>query len=387
MLLYKEKSNPVILSVIILYALVPILSEEINRFFLFIIFPILFLYYIIKESTFSVKNTAFMFFTLYFLFSIISITYAIDKTLSLNYLQFHLGVYIVAFLFHRFSENNKYTTALYWSYLIYLLSCLIQGFTQYGFAEVDITSGRAGGEGLNANRFGYFVFISTFIFYLWSETKKNRIYSVLFLLMIPASLYISVLSATRQILIIQIPFIAILLFKKYFSRINTKTIIVIALSCILVSIIGKYVMDYIESSFLYERFNRDVGDETRTKLINIAIELGNNNFFLGVGLANFRLFSGGFISHCSYTEAYAEGGIIQLILFMAVYVKIIYNQIKRYRITKDKVFITYLIATIFYAIYNIFYVFQSFGILIAFIFVLENDSKFRFRNICSSNYQ
>lgn len=376
--------NRLIQVLIVLYAFVPILPNRVNSLFLFFIIPAIFIVSLIQYPGFIKENKVFKYYFYYFVFSLLTILWAHNRQLCFSYLQFYVGNFLITYVFSSLSTNEKYRKTLYLFYFLYLGSCLLLGYTGYAFAEDDISSSRVGGEGLNANRFGYFVFIVTFIlFYIGELNSNKKIWRFLFLLTIPLSFYIALITASRQLLIIQAPYITLLLLHRYLGKLNVTNVVISLLFVIAVVFLSDYFISYYESSFLAERMSRDIEDDSRVKLMNLAFQIGNKNFLTGVGLANFRSYSGGMISHCSYAEAYAEGGIIQLVLFVMVLFGYCKNQIKRYRITKDGRFITFFITGILYVVFNVFYVFPSFALIMSFIFIIESESKQRLSELNS----
>lgn len=380
----KIKFNKFFAILILLFALAPILPEGVNTVFLFVIMPVMLVFSVIQYPNYIRDNTVFRRYFIYFVFSLLTIIWANDRDLSFTFLRLYAGAFVIVYVLSSYSTNEKYLRFIRVFYFLYLAVCLGLGFTRFGFANVDLGSERVGGVGLNSNRFGYFIFFITFyIYYLAEIRQNNKIWRIRFFFMIPLTFYISLITASRQILIIQVPYIAFLLMRRYSRKINIASVLLVFALLIVALILSDRVISVYESSFLAERMSGDIGEDSRTELIRLGFKIGYEHFFTGVGFANFRLYSFGNISHCTYAEAFAEGGIIQLLLFLSVLVSFSRNQLKRYSITKDNAFIILFVTGLFYAVFNLFFVFPSYALIMAFIFVIESESVIRLNHLIS----
>lgn len=195
--------------------------------------------------------------------------------------------------------------------------------------------------------------------------------------MIPLSFVIAILTASRQVLLVQIPIIAILLYIKYIksASIKTKFGFIVAV-CLIALVSMNTIIDTYDNSFLKQRSENGIQDDGRLKVLNEAIDVGCENVFIGVGPGNFILHSSQHIfSHCSYTEAFANTGIMGLILYLYLIGKFLKNQWQYYRATKEIVYLAFLSFGIIYVFYNFFYVFYSDLWLMSFFLFVAHHSN------------
>lgn len=369
------------LALLILLQSVTIFSASFNNLYLYIVLPFLAIIALsYKKYDIFLKDRLFKIYSIFILIYLINtFFFSIDLQSSLSLLKTFIGYYLVAFIIDAYSSNYRYLKVFLWFYFLYYIFIWFLGVFDYGFLNIDYSFDRAGGEGLNANRFGYFTFFITFIVYILGELSHKRknilLFKYLFLLMPLISFFTAILTGSRQVLIIQIPFITILIMLRYFSKINTRTIFFVFLFFLTFAFIYDNIIGIYNNSFLSRRMDKDIVEDTRYYLLLLGFEIGFDNFFTGVGLNNYKLFSNGMISHSSFSEAFSEAGIFALIAY--VYLLYIFTkmQLQRYFSTKNKMFLSFVWFGVFYFVFNFFYVFYEFGLLIAFIFLVENLSQ------------
>lgn len=97
---------------------------------------------------------------------------------------------------------------------------------------MDITSDadRLNDDKLNANTMAYYTFYVTMgaflLSYLIKSAKWNMFFKLLFLAMLPISFFVAIFTASRQVLIIQIPLMGFLIYERYLkeAKLSTKMI-------------------------------------------------------------------------------------------------------------------------------------------------------------------
>jgi O-antigen ligase len=177
--------------------------------------------------------------------------------------------------------------------------------------------------------------------------------------MIPVTFIVALLTASRQVLIIQIPLITILLYIRYLrkTKIITKIIfLVVAFTGVLLA--APYISDIYEDSYLKTRNEMDIRDDGRMVLLKDAIDVGNRYFPIGVGPGNYIFYSQNrLFSHNTYTELYANEGVIGLWLYVWMVLLFIKRQWHRYKTSYDKQYLVFLVFGIIYIFDGFFYVF------------------------------
>lgn len=368
-------------ALLILLNALSVIYQPLNRLYIYIIMPFMSVYAFIIDPTSLFKNKLFKWYTAFTLGFIFISIFGENLLNSIYNIPFFINTYFVVSVTTAFSNNPRYIKIFILYYLFYFISCWILGYTQYGFADIDITQDRVGGDGLNANRFGYFIFFLVFICYLLGDlSKRKKLWKFIFLISPIVSFYVSLLTGSRQVLVIMLPFTLFLFGLRYFRKITLKNIIVYILVLSLLLAIFPKIYDIYSSSYLSERVSENITEDSRIMLINDAINIAIENPLTGIGLGNLE-----FLSHCSYSDAMAEGGFIIFIIFSGMLIYFCNIQIKRYRKTKNPIFIAFLIFGIFYIFYNLFFVFYLFAIVMAYLFLAEQYSKHIYYKIIEKN--
>ena len=363
-------------AIIILLGAFTVLSPTLDKAYLYIITPFFFFISLLFVSKSIFNNGLLRLYILFTLSFLLTSLFGIDVANSLSSTPFYINTLLVVVYTTVFSQNPKYQNVFFGFYLLYFIACWIYGYQNAGFSEIDITSERAGDDSINANRFGYFLFFLTFLCYVKGErfNKYASVWRFLFLLIPFISFAISLITASRQILIIQIPFIAVLIFLRYFNKLTYKSLILGVLFTLLLIIGLVYIRSSHSDAYLLNRMSEDFSEDSRVELMLLAINVFFQKPLTGVGIGNL-----GFMSHCTYTDILAEAGIIPFVLYLSVLISFCRRLYIRYIHTHQSIFLAFLTFGIFYIIYNIFYVFYLFAIVMAFIFLAEQYSTYIYR--------
>lgn len=290
-----------------------------------------------------------------------------------------LGVVMLIYIYYSLARNKAVVPFLYCSFIICYIAAWHYAQTHI-LSVIDISSDRLNDDKLNANTLAYYTFYYTFATFLCHQIVNRkwgrRIFLILFLLSIPITVYTALLTASRQIFIIQIPLIGLCLMQKYF-RFNAKSVILISIFAIIAFIGYEYVSDVLfEGSFLQQRYETDAKDDVRFILITDAFNVGISHFFTGVGAGNFLFYTPlRNFSHCTYLELFANTGILGLLFFIIPLYNYIRRQWFRYKHTKDLCFFSFLIFGIIFIIDNFFYVFYPDMFLMAFMCLVMSHSE------------
>ena len=280
-----------------------------------------------------------------------------------------------------------------WLYAVYFFFYV--GMMYYAqsniLTKIVIGSERLDDDQLNANTVAYYTFYLTYAFFILAECVKSvfyfKLYRFLFLLTIPLSLIIAFLTASRQVLIIQVPLIAILLYSRYMVNSKRSKFWFVALAIIAVIAVSGYVQDMYEGSYLQERNEYDLEDDPRPLLMQDAIKVGFEHFFTGVGAGNYVRYSyNAHFSHCTYTELFANTGILGAIIYIVIVSRLFIVQWKRYRSTKDKMYLYFATFFFIFIIDNLFYVFYNSIWLMGFFAIVMMNSSLYYKEHNSSRF-
>ncbi|MCE8949967.1 O-antigen ligase family protein [Bacteroides thetaiotaomicron] len=306
---------------------------------------------------------------------------AADISVATKQMKRLLGVFLMSSAVCNLATDKRNISWLYALYVVLFIVALNYARTHIVTIKFDIGHDRLDDERLNANILASYTFYATFALFalgnLICQKVYKKIFHLLFLVMIPLSFVIAILTASRQVLLVQIPIIAILLYIKYIksASIKTKFGFIVAV-CLIALVSMNTIIDTYDNSFLKQRSENGIQDDGRLKVLNEAIDVGCENVFIGVGPGNFILHSSQHIfSHCSYTEAFANTGIMGLILYLYLIGKFLKNQWQYYRATKEIVYLAFLSFGIIYVFYNFFYVFYSDLWLMSFFLFVAHHSN------------
>jgi O-antigen ligase len=311
------------------------------------------------------KNKYYRIFIGFFGWILFTWFFALNTEAANHQLQRLLGVFMLTTAVCNLATDQRNQKWLQCLYVLVFIIALNYARGHILTTQFDIKSDRLDDDRLNANILANYTVYATFALYVLGNIVLKRwmnfTFRILFLLMIPLTFIIAILTASRQVLLVQIPLFTVLLYLRYFKNVKIwSKLCFIALACIAVFMSVDTIIQTYDNSYLKVRNETKIEDDGRFKVLVQAIEVGNSHPLTGVGPGNFYLLSTGRIfSHCSYTEAYANSGIIGLILFLYLIGYYLKQQYVGYRRTLNKKFLEYLTFGIVFAFYNFFYVFYS----------------------------
>lgn len=336
-------------------------------------------------------NIYFKIFTIFLLWFLIAWLGAEDVSIATKQMKRLLGVFLMSSAVCNLATDKRNITWLYGLYVVLFIVAINYARTHIMTVRFDIAYDRLDDERLNANVLANYTFYATFALFVLGNMMVKNIYKwlfhFLFMTMIPLSFFIAISTASRQVLLVQIPIISILLYIRYIKDASVKTkfgFIVTVCFAVLLSV--NPIIDTYNNSFLKQRSETKIKDDGRFKVLSEAMDVGYENLFLGVGPGNFILHSSQRIfSHCSYTEAFANTGIVGLIIYLYLLGYFLKKQWKHYRKTKETVYLVFLSFGIIYSFYNFFYVFYSDLWLMSFFLLVAQNSNTVWMNKTNAN--
>lgn len=315
-----------------------------------------------------------------FVWDCIAYLWADNKELASTELHMILGAFLFVYCISIFARKLRLIPYLYFVYVLSYLSAWNYAIHNIFTMMVD-DSDRLNDEVLNANTMAYYTFyVSYLLFMLWQISKNKwmkRTWLFLFWIMIPASFGVSLLTASRQVMIIQVPLYSLLIYQRYFkgSSMRKKMYFSLVALTVMVSLSGKIINTY-DNSFLKERAEKNVADDSRMELVRDATKVALKNMPLGVGSANYQgVSSRRQISHNSYLEAFVNMGIIGLILYAALMMSFTIRQWKRYKRYDDKMYFYFFTFGLIYVLDGVFFVFYNAIWLISFFMLVAAHSE------------
>ena len=287
------------------------------------------------------------------------------------------GCVLSSFMMLSLAKDLKRVYLLYLTFLLFLISTW-QYALDHIYEVMDISSSQIDDQKLNANTFAYFTTYATFVIYMlgYLENKYTRLFKMLFPLTLLLSFITAIYSASRQLLIIQIPFILLLLANRYNFRSGKGLMLFIGIIAIAIAGYFYFGETMFANSYLSKRAEMSIEDDTRIVIANECIQIGTENplFGIGPGCVAKHVSTGNF-SHNTYLELFAGTGLVGMIIFIIMIYSFICAQLRRYRETHDTVFMAFVIFGMIWAIDQIFYVFHTDLWLISFFILVATHSE------------
>lgn len=295
-----------------------------------------------------------------------------------------IASFLLAFSGYAVVCRNKNYWVIYISYILLLAYLIYQNFMEGGFIQsFDYSSEdeRHSSMKLNANDYAYYTLFATMSIKLLFEYLGKRISSfykalgyIAFALL---SFYVALFTASRQVLALQLPLLAFFFFYDFMWGKKGKIGYVFLLVILLVAVLPSLDTIY-SNSYLSIRSQVGYQEDVRSKILQKAFVQGLENPVFGLGIG-----ADTFFSHSTYTHLFARCGLVPVICFIIILFRAAVSQLKRYRLSGDKVFFLYLIMVLFIAVGNFTYSYLQEPFMMTILFViLANSNRKYIENYC-----
>ena len=288
--------------------------------------------------------------------------------------------FLLAFSTYSIAKNSRHTWILYVSYIALLFYLIYSNITENaGFvASFDYSNEVERGKNmkLNANDYAYYMLFATMALKLLMEDYLTNIRHlwriVLYAVFLALSFYIALLTASRQVLALQIPLFAFFFFYDFFwtKKKGSSLAVIVMLVGIIVAL--PIAVDMYSNSYLAVRSQVSYQDDIRSTLLERAMEQGYENPILGLGLG-----ADTFFSHCTYTHLFARVGTPALIAFLLIVIPSAWEQLKKFRRSGDYFFILCFALLSVLAIGHFLYSYidEPFMMSIAFLIIGQSEGR------------
>lgn len=374
----NNRKADIFLLILLAFSIIASSYQSLNMIGLYVCMPIFILSIWFRNWSGILKNKYVRFYLALVLWMILTALIGVDLDRSMHQMPMLLASFLISASIYQLALKPQNTNWLYLIYILYYLSLLLYLYFGGGLYISDSTeTERAGDVSMNANNFAYYLLYLTFgVHYLLSQRSKNLFFEgIIYLVLTWLTLYIALITASRQVLIIQIPFIALLFLIRFLDKGKRNPIPFFLIVIVLVLVLLPWFENIYSDSLLSHRSEIALGDDNRTILLKRAIEVGNENVLAGVGYGNFVKYTNGAFSHNSFAELYACTGLLGFFLYAIMVVSFVIEQIKRYRRTHDRLFVSFAVVGLFYIVSNFFYVYYDTIWLIGFFFILVGHSQ------------
>ena len=359
----SKAANAILIIGLLFSAFVNFYSESANGIALHLVIPAMFgLCVILNPRGLFRGNKYVTILSWLLLWIVVSYLWAAYSVPAVRQLKQIFGTFLLAIIISTIAKKESYIPWLYIAYIALFAGAWIYASNNI-IGIMDEYHNRMEDERLNANQMAYMLFYVTFGVYVLAEISKKRIvmlfWKVLFLGMIPLSYITALLTASRQVLLIQVPLIAILLYLRYFKKAKLiNKILFIGIIAVAASIITPIYHTTYQDSHLQERAERTVQEDDRYNLAIDAIGVGFEHFPLGVGPNNYVMYSySKHFSHNTFIELFANEGVIGLCLYIWLMLTFVKRQWRRFKAFRDYQYFVFLIFGIIYIFDSFFYVF------------------------------
>lgn len=388
----KTISRSTIVLCLFFAASVSLLSDALNVIALYMAIPLAFLLSFIKCEKIAPSRYMTLLVLLY-VWDCISSLWALYPATANVELKRILGAFLLTYIVTVNGRERNMLKYLYVTFIIlYIGAWIYASQNSLIMAEIAGNQERLNDAKLNANTMAYYTFYVTFACFCLSSVIDSkfwsRIWKYLFLAMIPLSFYVALVTASRQVLLIQIPLISFLLYERYYRQAGRKTRILFVCMCVMIALlVAQKVMDIYDNSYLATRAETDISEDSRSKLLLDAMKVGFDHFPIGVGAGNYIHYSYKHrFSHCSYTELFANNGIVGLGLYLSLLYRFLKLQWQRYRWMHDRQFMIFLFFGLIFVFYQFLYVFYTDLWLIAFFVLIATHADLYYNERIQKEY-
>lgn len=365
------------------------LNDTLNFYALYAFIPLAFII-TLKEYGFK-QNKPMKQLSLLYAWIIFTAFFAHFPELTLRQLRQMLGCYLFCYTLSQQTRKPRMVPWLYGVFIVLLISVLYYGFTQIITSSYSIENSRMDDATLNANTIAYFLLNATVAVFILGDICLDHItyvsIRILFILMIPISFWMAIFTASRQIIITMIPLFLLLLYSRYMRHMKRSStwVTIIVISIMSIFVVPQYASIYNRSN-LRQRTEIDIEDDSRSKLLEDAFKVGMEHPVVGVGPGNYIAFSfNRHMSHCTYTELFANCGLMGFLLYAILVVSFLWKQWRLFRKTKDDSHLVFFIFGIIYILDNIFFVFYQDIWLISFFILVASHAEEYNKRIASKN--
>lgn len=383
----------IIITCLFFAAAVSINSDTLNTIALYVAIPFAFILSFLRVGKIAPNKYVAILFVIYIWDCISSLWAEYPASVSRE-LHRILGAFLLTYIMAANGKSIKACKYLYLTFFVLYIGAWLYSYNN-SLIVMEMTSDadRMNDEKLNANTMAYYTFYITTASFLLSDFMKSikwkNFFKFLFLAMLPISFFVAIVTASRQVLIIQIPLMGFLIYERYLKEAGLRTRMIFLFSAIIIiALVIPKAIDIYDNSYLAVRSQIDVEEDSRWFLMWDAIQVGVSHFPLGVGAGNYINYSfNKHFSHCSYAELFANNGIVGLYLYCYMLFYFFKIQWNRYRKTLDRKFVVFLVFGVIYSIDQLFYVFYIDLWLISFFVLVATHSDAYYHSLNMPHYK
>ena len=307
-----------------------------------------------------------------------------DTSRSLSKMVAYVATFLISCGLIGLSTKGNNTKVLYWSYILLFISLMYAVYAANGqfLSDFDYANERERESAtlLDANQYAYFSMLALMALRLTLEDKPIRLIFLrvgLYVVMAGVSIYVALITASRQVLLLQIPLICYFFYFDFLRNRRRKISIApfLLMAAVLILFIPS-ILDVYNNSYLSVRSETSVAEDSRWNLFKLGIETGLEHPVVGIGFGARAKFT-----HCTYTHLFSRCGFISLLLFCIIVFKPFFEQTRRYRLTHDAMFLLYRFCILIFIAANFFYSYINQPFMMTFLFLIIGDSNKRYNDL------
>lgn len=250
--------------------------------------------------------------------------------------QMGILFFVVAGITSLRGEVSSVIAAIAIGALLLFVSSLASG--EFFEAMSATTRTRAAGMSDNSNLFSYaLLFVVIGVFHFWRYHHSDW-WRALLTFMVLVALVGIIYAGSRSGIFSLIGFL-IFWFVFCIEKRLPRNPVKLALIVLALLVAAFYAVDYVFSSTLIGKRLTILADDSsmaRLDLYAKGFELIQRNVLFGVGLDNFKAYTGGLYSHSTYMEVAATTGLVGFILFHGVYLVLLLRLVRLRRLILDR---------------------------------------------------
>lgn len=305
-------------------------------------FGIVYAFY--KDFKISMKsNTADKWMLGFLLISSLSVFYAANREATIDSLKTLIVMFFVCFLISKDIYEKKDLRELLWTTFFSLLIVAVYLYLYVDFNLFALTRiGEANTGRWNANDIGIMTSIGILIaIMLFRDT--NRLMKLLLIFSIPFLLYLDIMAASRKAILMLVICLCGMRILNNPTKIVKNILFITVGVCLTMYLIFEVPFFYeligwrMEGMVALLRGEPTVADSssiTRAMMLNSAMQTFYDNPIFGVGMNNFRFFNIVRVTyaHNNFVEIAADLGILGLTAYYWIFLYIIKNYLKKYKL-------------------------------------------------------
>ena len=367
---------------ILLAALVPF-SDSLNPIALYGAIPIAFLWCFSRYSVCKANPTMHVILALYIWLCVCAL-FAIDWESVNRELRSVLGAFILCYAVGALALRDRLLPLLYGVYIVLLISAWLYAKDNI-LNVIDFGEQRLNDSKLNANTLAYYTFYVTVAIYMLGELLKGTfktIFRYLLFLMIVVSFITAIYTGSRQVLLIQVPLLAFLIWCRYLRKSVKNIAMLLGVFLLAVVLFMNFGAAIYENSTLKKRSEVVLREDSRVGLVGETIELGMQRplFGYGPGCVH-KVTKSGKGAHNSFLELFVNTGFIGALIFWIMIYRFLKLQYRRWKYTKDRMFLAFLLFGFIWLADQMFFSFYADLWLMSFFVLVAAHSERYYKSI------